>query len=208
MSENSVRNLPRQPRSQQTVDLILDTAAGLFVEIDYANTTTNAIAEKAGISIGTLYRYFPDKEAILNALAERYTQQTQTLLQSVFVEDAKYLPVNIMLDRLFDPYLELYRRYPVYAHILLGSDVSSDIAAVSCGQDAEFISRLTSFLQTMNPSLDEKHARRVATVSKGIAKMLISLVAASKDEQYQQEMIVEVKLLLLRYLEPLLRPTG
>lgn len=205
MSENSVRNTPRQPRSQQTVDLILDTAAALFVEVGYANTTTNAIAEKAGLSIGSLYRYFPDKDAVLNALTARYHQQVETMLQTVFVADAKYLPLDILLDRLLDPYLEMYRRYPAYAHILLGSDVSAEIASASCGMDEEMLCGLTSFFQILAPHLDEKQAKRVATVTKGISKMLISLVISSGDEQYQMEMIAEVKLVLLRYLTPILQ---
>jgi AcrR family transcriptional regulator len=205
MSENSIRKLPRQSRSQQTVDQILDTAAALFVDVGYENATTNAIAEKAGISIGTLYRYYPDKDAILKALAERYQCQSRSLFTTLFVEDAKYLPAEVLLDRLIDPYIEMYCKYPAYAHILLGADVSTDIAAASCGMEEEMIGELADFFRMLAPHLDEKRAYLVALVSKAAVKMLISLILTSHDEQYQADVIAEVKQMLLGYLKPMLK---
>jgi AcrR family transcriptional regulator len=206
MSKNSIRNVPRQSRSQQTLDLILDTAAELFVEVGYETTTTNAIAEKAEISIGTLYRYFPDKDAVLKALADRYQQQSHLLFETLFVEDARYLPPEVLLDRLIDPFLSLYRKYPVYAHILLGADVSADIAAVSCDMEAEMIAKLAEFFRMLAPHLDKTRAHLVAVVSKAVVKLLISLVIASRDAQYQANVTHEVKQMLLGYLGPVLRP--
>lgn len=206
MSDNSVRSIPRQSRSQQTVDLILDTAAELFVSVGYENATTNAIAEKAGISIGALYRYFPDKDAVLKALADRYHGQARLLFETLFVGDAKYLPLEILLDRLIDPFLEMYIQYPAYAHILLGADVSADIAAASCGMETEMIDGMANFFCMLVPDLDKKRAHLLAMVSKAAVKMLISLVLASDDEHYQAEIIAEVKQMLLGYLGPVLRP--
>ncbi|CAG0931076.1 putative HTH-type transcriptional regulator [Thermoflexales bacterium] len=206
MSKNSIRSIPRQSRSQKTLDLILDTAAELFVEAGYETTTTNAIAEKAGISIGALYRYFPDKDAVLKALADRYQQQSHLLFETLFVEDARYLPPEVLLDRLIDPFLSLYRKYPVYAHILLGADVSADIAAVSCDMEAEMIAKLAEFFRMLAPHLDKTRAHLVAVVSKAVVKLLISLLIASRDAQYQADVIREVKQMLLGYLGPVLRP--
>jgi AcrR family transcriptional regulator len=204
MSETSIRNIPRQSRSQQTVDLILDVAGDLFSTVGYEAATTNAIAERAGISIGSLYRYYPDKDAILKALAERYYRQQRELFDTVFVPDARYLPPEVMLDRLVDPFLEMYRSQPVYAHILLGADVSADIAAASCGMEAELIDRTAQFFRMLSPRLDESRAHLVAVVSKGVVKMLISLILASDDAAYQAQVTTEVKKMLLAYVAPLL----
>jgi AcrR family transcriptional regulator len=65
------RRSPRQQRSRETVDAILEAAARVFGERGYAGGTTNRIAERAGVSVGSLYEYFPNKDAILVALAER-----------------------------------------------------------------------------------------------------------------------------------------
>ena len=69
--QGAVRRSPRQERSQHKVELMLEAAIRLLEQSDAASLTTNAIAAKAGISIGTLYQYFENKEALLDALVTR-----------------------------------------------------------------------------------------------------------------------------------------
>lgn len=64
---------------------MLDVAARIFEESGYAGTTTNKVAEAAGISIGTLYHYIPDKDALLYSLAERHLATGTQSLIGVFV---------------------------------------------------------------------------------------------------------------------------
>jgi AcrR family transcriptional regulator len=78
------RKQPRQKRSQFTFDAILDAAARLFEEDGYKTTTTNKIAELAGVSIGTLYHYIPNKDALLYALTQRHYQRSNDWLRSRF----------------------------------------------------------------------------------------------------------------------------
>jgi AcrR family transcriptional regulator len=73
-SEN-MRKAPRQQRATQTVDAILEAAAQILQSDGDERLTTNHIAERAGCSIGTLYQYFPDKDAIIAAIAERERQK-------------------------------------------------------------------------------------------------------------------------------------
>lgn len=70
------RKAPSQQRSRQTVERILDAAARLLDERGYAATTTNHVAELAGVSIGSLYQYFPNKDALLVALAEQHLEES------------------------------------------------------------------------------------------------------------------------------------
>lgn len=69
------RRSPKQARSRERVDAILDAAEAVFLERGFATATTNQIAARAGTSIGSLYRFFPNKEALLVALAERFAQR-------------------------------------------------------------------------------------------------------------------------------------
>jgi AcrR family transcriptional regulator len=66
-----MRRLPRQQRSRELVNRLVDATAAVIVERGLDGTTTNHIAERAGVSVGSLYQYFPDKEALLEALLER-----------------------------------------------------------------------------------------------------------------------------------------
>jgi AcrR family transcriptional regulator len=65
------RRTPRQTRAAETVAAILEAAAQILEKGGLAAFTTNAVAERAGVSIGTLYQYFADKNALLRALGER-----------------------------------------------------------------------------------------------------------------------------------------
>lgn len=80
------RKTPRQQRSEFTFEAILDAAARLFHQHGYAATTTNKVAELAGVSIGTLYHYVPNKDALLYALAERHLRQGAESLFGVMAE--------------------------------------------------------------------------------------------------------------------------
>ncbi len=68
------RRIPRQARAAETVALVLEAAAQILETRGLAAFTTNAVAERAGVSIGTLYQYFADKNAILIGLAKREMQ--------------------------------------------------------------------------------------------------------------------------------------
>jgi len=72
MGDNKAIREPRQKRSMEKKQLVIDTARDLFCRNGYHNTTTNEIAKEAGLSIGTLYSYFADKETILLELLEQY----------------------------------------------------------------------------------------------------------------------------------------
>lgn len=208
MTDVSMRRTPQQARSQQRVDLILDVAADIFAEVGYESATTNAIAERAGVSIGSLYRYFPDKDAILHALSNRYYEQVRALFDEVFTKDVVYLPLPVLLDRLIDPFVELYMACPAYKHILLGSDVSADIAAASEELDQEIIEHIAEILQLTAPNMDEQRAHLVATVCKAQVKALITLITPSSDEPFRSQITAEVKRMLIAYLEPIFVESG
>src|SRR5215510_14983354 len=78
----SSRRAPVQRRSRDTVAAILDAAAGMFAQHGYLRTTTNRIAERAGVSIGSLYEYFPSKDAILIALAEAHLADVRRIVRN------------------------------------------------------------------------------------------------------------------------------
>ena len=69
------KKLPSQRRSQETFDALVDACTWLLPRRGYAGTTTNHIAERAGVNIASLYEYFPGKDAIVAQVAERLVQR-------------------------------------------------------------------------------------------------------------------------------------
>ena len=78
-----VRKKPIQKRSRETVEAIFDAAAQILSEKGYAQTTTDRIAEKAGISIGSLYQYFPNKDSIMLGIIERHIQEMNAFVEEM-----------------------------------------------------------------------------------------------------------------------------
>lgn len=79
----NTRKTPRQRRAQDSMDVVLEAAAQLLEASGEAGFNTNAVAERAGVSIGTVYRYFPDKQSILRALAARETEAHRSAVMAV-----------------------------------------------------------------------------------------------------------------------------
>lgn len=82
------RRQPKQPRSVETFNSILEAAAELFAERGYEQTTTHQVASAAGVSVGALYRYFGGKQAILQEVYRRETiELRQRILASFSIAD-------------------------------------------------------------------------------------------------------------------------
>ncbi|GAB7146578.1 TetR/AcrR family transcriptional regulator [Mycobacterium riyadhense] len=105
------RKTPAQERSRETVRRILDAAARVLKERGYGGASTNRIAAAAGISPGSLYQYFPNKDAILKAMVADYAEQLQdevsTKLHDLFKSDGDRLAlvpeaVRICVDTMFE----------------------------------------------------------------------------------------------------------
>lgn len=88
--DTNPRKLPRQTRSRATVDALLEAATQVLVEHGYEKTTTARVAERAGVSVGSLYQYFPNKEALVAALIERHASELVRVAEAAFarLEDA------------------------------------------------------------------------------------------------------------------------
>jgi len=113
------RKRPRQRRSRETVAWIEEAAAQLFDRYGYAATTTNKIAERAGVSIGTLYRYFPNKDALLWSLAERHLEATAAEVTDALARAAaEELPLPSLLHDLVHRVAALHTARPTLHRLL------------------------------------------------------------------------------------------
>jgi len=87
-SRTSGRRKPRQFRARQTVDAILEAVIRILKRQGLEAITTNHIAEVAGVSIGSLYQYFPDKRSIFIALHQRHVDEIDRMVETTLVEHA------------------------------------------------------------------------------------------------------------------------
>ena len=93
------RKLPQQDRSKFTVDVILTATAHILTEEGYDKASTNRIAERAGVSIGSLYQYFPNKASLIAALRDRHASSMMALIESK-LKDLFDAPIEVVLPEI------------------------------------------------------------------------------------------------------------
>ncbi|MEO1352025.1 MAG: TetR/AcrR family transcriptional regulator [Cyanobacteria bacterium J06635_15] len=199
---NQMRRQPQQARSQERVKQILDVAEQLFLETGYDSTTTRAIAARANVSVGSLYQFFPDKEAILKALAIRYMQTQYQRFLDLHTPEAVTLPLPNYVDQMIDVFDQFYTDYPGSRAIFEQLLDTITWSAIEKIDDFEYqvVNELARFFQARKSSLSITKCERIAMViTKTITELL--WLSLSGDQGFRQELVAETKLLTLSYLQ-------
>ena len=115
----SLRNEPVQARSTARLAGLLDAAAAVVDELGYERLTTAMVAERAGASIGTVYRYFPDRIAVLQALAARNLERTLTKVTGE-ISNAKHTNWVEALNGGLDIFVEAFRNEAGFRSLRVG----------------------------------------------------------------------------------------
>ncbi|GAA4426835.1 TetR/AcrR family transcriptional regulator [Acidovorax lacteus] len=103
------RRAPRQERAQVTVEAIFEAVAQIVATEGEAALTTNRIAERAGVSVGSLYQYFPSKEAIVTALLDRHCTQVMRELDALLAQALhEHWPTEQQVRRYVRHYLQAF----------------------------------------------------------------------------------------------------
>jgi AcrR family transcriptional regulator len=111
-----MRKAPQQARSRATIEAVLDAAARILGERGWMGLTTNAAAEVAGVSIGSLYQYFPNKLALVEAVRRRHFDEVLAVLRAA--ADNK-VTRGRRIEALVDGMIAVHSRYPAAHRVLL-----------------------------------------------------------------------------------------
>ena len=123
-----LRNAPVQARSTARLTALLDAAAAVVDEIGFERLTTAMVADRAGASIGTVYRYFPDRIALLQALASRNLERVLTRAADEIVDPRHADWVEAMAAS-FDVFAEAFRSEPGFRGLRVGDVIDLRPAA-------------------------------------------------------------------------------
>lgn len=117
MDTTERRRTPRQERSRATVEAILHAGAQVFREAGFERASTNLIARVAGVSVGSLYQYFPDKEAIARALVERVEGEMLARMQDIIARDDG--DPRATIGGLIDAVIAVHEHQPELVRVML-----------------------------------------------------------------------------------------
>ena len=106
-----------QDRSRATVDALIEATARILVSEGFDKASTNRIAEKAGVSVGSLYQYFPGKEALVIAVIERHHQEIMQVVRGA-LEEVATLPMERAVRKLVATAVEAHRIDPKLHRVL------------------------------------------------------------------------------------------
>jgi AcrR family transcriptional regulator len=165
-AESRASRSPVQKRGQQRVEAILDAAEAVFGEMGVEAATTNAIAERAGASVGSLYHFFPNKDAILYALAERYAEAIQSTLASTRRIDEPWVPLNELFTDMIAKFAEIDAAHPGYMAVCRATDrASGGKSPVSLQMEAHMQQMVHELLRQRCPGIPDDEARVHAAIS-------------------------------------------
>lgn len=202
------RPVRRQARGKQRMAEILDAALALFAEVGYEAASTNAIAARAGISPGSLYQFFANKEAIAEALSARLVESFRGAHASAFhIDGAADLPLDDLLDRMIDPLIAFNLTNPGAKALFSNTDMPAQLAAATRPLQAAVLGRVASVIAARAPSLSTEDRMRSATVAVQIVKALMPPIVAAEGAE-RSALIRELKRAMRGYLAPLEDPPG
>lgn len=195
----SLRASPRQQRSRDRVEAILDAAAAVIDDVGYAATTTSMIVERAAVSPGTLYRWFPDKEAVVDALVERYLDALMDFYEPLIV-DVPDEPVPLMIRRILTQVTTFVASQRALASLLASAVSPAAPSLAGRRLEANLSENLASLIETRVPDVSVVERDRMASV---IVRVVLTMLSAvpTFDESARPAVIAEYADLLVAYVD-------
>ncbi|MDW8811012.1 TetR/AcrR family transcriptional regulator, partial [Streptomyces scabiei] len=204
MPVNQEKEQPRrrQARGERRIAQLLEAAATVFCSTGYAAASTNAIAREAGVSPGTLYQFFPNKEAIAIELSGRLMHEMRETYGEALAPVDPATPLEEAVAAAVDRFIDFNCRHPVVFTLMHGPDVPGRIAEQHDAVHAALLARIETLLTPFLQDAPAADISRTAHVCVAMYKAGLELVLAREGEE-RAAYVQELKNVLFRYLEPL-----
>ena len=199
MAKKKAVREPQQARSIQMKERILKAALKLFCKKGYYRTTTNEIAQAAGVSVASLYAYFKDRDSIFFEILERYHQQFVTLhAEALGGLDAAQLDKKEWLVGLVEGLVHIHEQSKEFNRELKVLYYSNPrVATIMDRQDEETRQMIVSQLHAWNGDLGSEDLDVIATVSFDfIAALVDRIVFGGKNLDRERVLQIGVEALL------------
>ena len=197
--EAKTRRTPRQVRSQKRVAAILDAAAELLEEVGYATLTTNAIAARARTSIGSLYQFFPNKEAVVSELVREFRQEVRALITSSLSPELARKDIREFVNAVVDGMEAIRVRQPGFGAVFSFRRSAGVADDQRIQLEYDIVRPLSEILADAYPGVPAEQRERSMRVVTETTKVLMGR-AATEDEETQEWMREELKRMLGLYL--------
>jgi AcrR family transcriptional regulator len=196
-----LRRIPRQARSKEKVARMLEAADRLLAAEGAEALTTTRVAAEAGVSVGALYQYLPDRDVLIDTLADRYLTKLETLMDSYVDRAARASwpdPVTIVVDSFAD----LYRSEPGFRALWFGRHLTEHTREADRQHKRVMVIGLRRMLVAQR-LLPDDTATETACHTAFLAADAVIQEAFRNDPNGNPELLRHVKIMLQAYLSTL-----
>lgn len=206
-TEGEAQRAPQQDRGHRRVEQILDAAESVFAEVGVDAATTNEIAERAGASVGSIYHFFPGKDAIVLAVARRFAERMRDNNATAMSMDDVHAPLPLLFERIIGTHDRFVSESPAFSavHDVLHRKFGS--CSIKDQLDEAIIDQVRRFLEVRLPRMG--HEQRLAATR--LSVLAVGQCCESARELSSRDrtlMLRELRDMLVRYFEPLDREFG
>jgi AcrR family transcriptional regulator len=199
----ALRRQPTQRRSARRVERMLDACAELLDEIGYEGLSTTRIADRAGVAIGSVYQFFPDKRAITQELTRRNVEQFVSRVGRRFLQE-EYLGWWEAIDAIIDEFVDMHRTVPGFRSLHFGDVVDLNLLDSDSDNNTVIAGRLRGLL-LQEFGLADSHELDVAVLVAVEAGDAVLKLAFRRDPKGSPEIIDAAKQLIRGFLSRQLR---
>ncbi|MDV2079102.1 TetR/AcrR family transcriptional regulator [Marinobacter xestospongiae] len=195
------RRKPVQARSRERVNSILKHAAEIFTEVGVDSTSMSAIARRSDMSLASLYRYFPNKAAIVKAIAETHVEKMEDVMRARLADTDIYEVIDVLVDFYYD----FYRNEPGYAAIWSGVEAMPELRELDFQELYHNARDVDARLKQVFPHLSDTRRWNASLLLPRSTGSMLRL-AVTLPETEATALVAEIKRMARAYLKELATP--
>lgn len=205
--DDTLRRQPRQSRGQRRVDLLLDAAATVIVRQGVQGATAEAIALEARTAKGSFYQFFPNRDAVLAALALRYSDELRRIHESAFPTNASGLTLARLIDHIVRPLAAFHDNNPAFSRVFAIAEAAeggrSAPGRIRSQLFLSVVERLDLLFASRNPGLAPRDRRRTSLVAAAIGQAILARRDIAPPAE-KKPLLDDLRRVLHAYLSPVL----
>ncbi len=167
------RTAPKQIRSIMRAQQILDVTAQLLERVGFDDLTTILITKELGISVGSLYHYFPSKHAILRALAEKWLQDWDRVLDEISLFPVETMELKDIVSKLTDTLLAVYQQQKGILPLVQAMYAVPELRDLDEEHDKLTVFRMSVLFKRMGLTQSKKELARIADIYLELTHVLL-----------------------------------
>lgn len=174
------RRRPKQDRSIQRTQQIMDTTARLLEQVGFDDLTTILIAKELGISVGSLYHYFPNKHAIMRALAEHWLEDWNRVLEQLERLPLEQMELETLVPEFSNTFITVYRAQQGILPLVQAMFAVPELRDLDEQHDELVISRMSAIFKRIGINKPKQELKRIARVYLELTHALLLVVSEQK----------------------------